>query len=214
MKYNILYIVDHHLPTEEIIPFIKSPNFIYFDKLKCGALNLWNLIHPNDKPPLLLEYVNDRDLWLNILPNYQEVFNGLTLEAKTVENWYDLLFTTSKTKFQNILDKGIILRQKVSEDLKYLEKKSYIKEFIFDNKIYNVVYCNSSLYQSDLGNYLITKFNVDFAAIYHYSQNNKTIFSLRGNNKVNLSVIAKSYGGGGHFNAAGFSINGITEKLM
>ena len=42
----------------------------------------------------------------------------------------------------------------------------------------------------------------------------KTIFSLRGNGLVDLSIIAKKYGGGGHFDASGCSMpNSVTELI-
>lgn len=213
MKYNIIYIVDHHLPTEEIICLINAPHFIHYDKTKCGALNLWGLLYPDEDIPIILEYVNDRDLWLNKLSNHQEIFDGLSLEEKSVENWYNLIFQLSTIKFQNILENGSIIRKKINNNLKYLENKAYIKNYEYNNKFFKVVYCNSSLYQSDLGNYLLKKFNADFSAIYHYN-GNKTIFSLRGHDKVNLSNIAKLYGGGGHYNAAGFSLDSITDKII
>lgn len=215
MKNNIIYIVDHHLPTEELVPIIKPPNFIKYDKSKCGALNLWSLLNPDEPAPLLLKYVNDRDLWLNKLPNYQEMFDGLTLEKKTVNNWYNLLFNSSCDNIIKLIDKGSILRKKINDDLKNLESKSYIRKFNFKDVDFNVVYCNSSLLQSDLGNYLVKKFNVDFAAIYHYNgKRNKTVFSLRGINRINLSEVAQVYGGGGHYNASGCSITGIVDELI
>jgi len=38
--------------------------------------------------------------------------------------------------------------------------------------------------------------------------------SLRGKNKVNLAKVAEFFGGGGHFNAAGFSAKGNFEKIL
>jgi len=213
-KNNIIYLIDHHLPTEELIPLFKYPHFIHYDKSKCGALNFWDLIHPDEEPPLILQYVNDRDLWLNEMPNYQEVFDGLTLEDKNVRNWSKLIFNADADNFQKIVDKGMIIRKYISNELEYLESKSYIKDFTFEGKNYRVVYCNSPVLQSDLGNYLVTNNPVDFAAIYHYNGNQKkTIFSLRGKDKVNLSKIAQLYNGGGHYNASGCAIKGNVVTL-
>ena len=213
-KNNTVYLVDHHLPTEELIPLFNSPNFIHYDKSKCGALNFWYLVYPNEEPPIILSYVNDRDLWLNELPYYQEIFDGLTLEDKTVKNWNKLIFKSGADKFQQLVDKGNIIRKYVMNEIKYLETKSYIENFTFNNESFKVIYCNSSVLQSDLGNYLVTKYSVDFAAIYHYNGNiDKTIFSLRGKDKLNLSEVAKFYNGGGHFNASGCAIKGNVKLL-
>lgn len=215
MERNIVYIVDHHLPTEELVPIIKSPHFIHYDKTQCGALNLWYLLYPESPPPIILTYVNDRDLWLNQLPNYQEVFDGLTLENKTVSNWNKILFKSDAMYFQVLIEKGSILRKKIKSDIDYLVTKAYIRKYNFNGINYDVIYCNSSLLQSDLGNYLVKKFSVDFAGIYHYNgTNNKTIFSLRGDDKINLCDVAKIYGGGGHYNASGCAIDGIVDELI
>ena len=164
------------------------------------------------RTPIILTYVNDRDLWLNKELNYEEVFDGLTLEEKTVENWNKLIFNSNINKFQEILNNGITIRKYVNKQIKHLETKTYQKTFIFNNKKYNVIYCNSPILQSDLGNYLVNNYPVDFAAIYHFNGYN-TIFSLRGKDKINLSEIAKKYNGGGHFNAAGCNIEGNVISL-
>jgi len=214
IKNNIIYIVDHHLPTEMLIDVIVKPNQIHYDKSKCGALLLWNLIYPNIEQPNILQYVNDRDLWLNKMDNYQEVFEALALEESTVENWNKIIFKNTSEKY---LEDGKVLIKMKESNLKLLETKSYIKEYINndDDKIYSVIYCNSPSLQSDIGNrLLLTHPKADFAAIYYYSGDiDKTIFSVRGIDKVNLSLIAKKFGGGGHFNAAGFIRNGLNPHL-
>lgn len=212
LKYNKIYIVDHHLPSEKLIDKIDLPNEIYFDKYKCGAMILWNLLYPNEEPPLILNYINDRDLWLNELSYYNEVADGLDLEEKSVINFKKLLFNSSAESFQLLLEKGVIIRQNINKNIKNIEKKAYIKKLFLHDEIYDVIYCNSSILQNDLGNYLVNNNVVDFAAIYYYN-GYKTIFSLRGNNKVNLCNVALNYGGGGHFNSAGCSINGIVDSL-
>lgn len=213
MKNNCVYYIDHRLSSKKLIPLFSKPHFINYDKSKCEALNFWDLLFPNKELPTILSYVNDRDLWLNKLPNFKEVFFcGLCLEEKTVTNWNKLIFHSKTTQFQNIVTRGQTIKQYNNYDLEYLEKKSYIKDFNFDNKTYKVIYCNSPVLQSDLGNYLISKYQVDFAGIYHFN-GQITIFSLRGNNKINLSDIAKKYNGGGHFNAVGCSIPGNVISL-
>ena len=212
LKYNKIYIVDHHLPTEKIIDLIKIPNKIYYDVFKCGSMILWDILFPEEEAPLILSYINDRDLWLNEKDYHNEMADGLELEEKSVKNFSKLIYNCSADYFQLILERGIIIRKNTNKIVKQLESKSYIKKYNFENKMYNVIYCNSPILQNDLGNYLVNNNLVDFAAIYYYN-GYKTIFSLRGKNKVNLCEIAQYYGGGGHFNAAGCSIDGIVLSL-
>ena len=55
-------------------------------------------------------------------------------------------------------------------------------------------------YRSELGNYLIEKYDdLDYIILINISQR----ISYRGKDRVDLSIISKKYGGGGHKNAAG-----------
>lgn len=69
---------------------------------------------------------------------------------------------------------------------------------------YNVGVVFADKFTSEIGNALCSRNkDLDFIMMISYSD-----IGLRGKNKVDLSEIAKKYGGGGHFNAAGFPING------
>ena len=51
-----------------------------------------------------------------------------------------------------------------------------------------------------MGNYLINKYDyLDYVVLINVDKS----ISFRGKDKVDLSIIAKKYNGGGHFNAAG-----------
>lgn len=84
---------------------------------------------------------------------------------------------------------------------------------------YNVGVVFADKFTSEIGNALCNRNkDLDFVMMISYSD-----IGLRGKDKVDLSELAKKYGGGGHFNAAGFPINGkeninmilesINEKL-
>jgi len=84
----------------------------------------------------------------------------------------------------------------------YLEKKA--EEMItaqLDNHKVGIVYAER--YRSDLGNFLATKHEeLDFIIVINIAKS----ISFRGHDKVDLSVFAKQYGGGGHKNASGCSL--------
>ena len=77
---------------------------------------------------------------------------------------------------------------------------------------YNVGVIFADKFTSEIGNVLceIHK-DIDFIMMIAFGS-----ISLRGKDKVDLSEIAKKFGGGGHFNAAGFPIdtNKITELIL
>lgn len=123
-------------------------------------------------------------------------------------------FIKNKDKFEySVQEKQLIKFEKDRVD-NYIKEKE--KEIIFmsiDNYDVVVVYAESNA--SDLGHYLVEKYNIDFAIIINISKG----ISYRGNDKVDLSLFAKKYNGGGHKNASGSPLpediqKEITKKLF
>ena len=121
-------------------------------------------------------------------------------------------------KFYNVIINDLELYSKEDLNLVELEKeriKRYIEEKEFmeislDNKRVGVVFAER--YISELGNYLINKYDyLDYIVLINMDKK----ISYRGNGKVDLSVIAKKFGGGGHINAAGNCLSsGLKEKVI
>ena len=210
IKNNKIYIVDHH-KTAMYLKNILPTNHYCLDKSACGAMLLWKIINKNIEPPIILKYINDRDLWLNKLPNYKYVFDGLIFMNLNINMMEELIF--EKDDINDIIVTGKILNKSKMSSINLLKNKMFIKEFIFKGSPYKVGYINCPLYSSDIGSFLVRNFDIDFAAIFHFD-GEKTIFSLRGKGLVDLSEIAKSYGGGGHFDAAGLTLNNSVTQLI
>lgn len=84
----------------------------------------------------------------------------------------------------------------------YIEKREQ-EMIVAELDGYNVGIVYAERYRSDLGNYLASKHEeLDFIIIINIAKS----ISFRGHNKVDLSVFAKKYGGGGHKNASGCSL--------
>jgi len=64
------------------------------------------------------------------------------------------------------------------------------------------------MYSSELGHMIVDETDADFGVCYTQTEPGQYKFSLRSNNnKVDVSMIAAQFGGGGHRNAAGFEID-------
>jgi oligoribonuclease NrnB/cAMP/cGMP phosphodiesterase (DHH superfamily) len=71
---------------------------------------------------------------------------------------------------------------------------------------YKVMMVNTPVLISEVGNQLVTRNpEIDFAAMYFDQPGLKRVWSLRAAGKADVSLIATSFGGGGHPNAAGFT---------
>ena len=63
-------VLDHHKTAEEEL---RGLPYAKFDMNKSGAMLAWEHFFPNGKPPRLVEYVQDRDLWKYELPVSREI---------------------------------------------------------------------------------------------------------------------------------------------
>jgi len=102
----------------------------------------------------------------------------------------------------------INLREKEINELKQVCNQSVIK-IMFEDLIAGVVFCDR--HSSNIGNYLCQNQEIDFAMIVNLLENR---VSLRSEGEIDVGVIAKKYGGGGHKNAAGFSLTNNDKKTI
>lgn len=208
-----LIVIDHHKTAEKELENINSKHKI-FDMTHSGAVLTWKYFFPKLKVPLLLEYIEDRDLWNNKLENTKECFFALCDLPKDFEIWKKYL---DDDKIPELFSQGSVIFNHNQLLIRQIANSSYLIQQELDGKNYNIAYLNSNILKSDLGNYLVVNkyLESDFSAIYHYEgDNDKTVFSLRSTNeKTDVSNIAKLFGGGGHRCASGCSIPGINKKL-
>ena len=214
---NKIMIIDHHLSSEHMnkYSFIhvnaegkESGTSLYYKYL----LNNYNNNLLNRKSTkLLVEHVRTMDIY-DFSKTSKEEAEKLEMIFKIYgkDRFID--------KFYNVIINDLELYSKEDLNLVELEKgriKRYIeeKEFIeisLDNKRVGVVFAER--YISELGNYLINKYDyLDYIVLINMDKK----ISYRGNGKVDLSVIAKKFGGGGHINAAGNCLSsGLKEKVI
>jgi oligoribonuclease NrnB/cAMP/cGMP phosphodiesterase (DHH superfamily) len=221
---SMLYI-DHHITHyEEIMKLnLKDTDKIVYDEKKSGASLVWKTFY--DKPkPLLVRYIEDNDTGTWKLKHTIHFINGLETHYTTepsyenIRKWYKLL---NKTEVIKMIKKGKIYDEYKTYLLKSNSKRFTIegfpskkilkdfpnffkKEGQYKVAVYNGSGCpNNSL----LGKRLVDKVNCDFAFLWSYHLDRKEyVVSLR-SNKVDVSEIAKIFGGGGHVLASAFSFN-------
>lgn len=213
-KVNKLLIIDHHKSSEKDLLEIDD-QYKIFSMDHSGSMLTWKYFYPTVKPPLLIEYIQDRDIWTKKLDNTDDFaswFYMLPFEYdeyhKYLEN-DDLLIEMIKTK-------GVAFGE--LNNLNTLSALDYVnvKFCKIKNNYYFVAYLNSAVLKSDIGNKIFNKFPlIDFSAVYCISDfNDSTGFSLRStNNHVDVSEVSFKLGGGGHRNASGVKIEYVTNTL-
>jgi len=195
---NSVIVIDHHKSSQKEI---KSASQWYFDLNHSASVLAWQYFHPNKKVPKLLSYIEDIDLWRFKLPYVKEIKSILELETQTFKNWEKLASDFEKqSHFKKYVEKGKIINEFEEKIIKKIMSYSSLVSF-FGKKILMV---NSPIFNSELGS-LLAKKKPPLAIVWHQI-GNKIKVSLRSTGKIDVSKIAKHFGGGGHKSAAGFTL--------
>jgi len=218
-----ILVLDHHKTAmEELAPLAKNPQFeIIFDMNKCGAILAWEYFFSDqyNGTPELLRYIDDYDRWQWRYGVYTDYVHEFLLTKKLVlVEFENMIFHQSpKELMEYIIDVGSSLVEAKNNQVNELINNCAGE--VFDtatNKYIAIVNCPGFL-ASKVGNRLSE--NCPYAICWYYNeQEKKYIFSLRSNKNFlkwfDVSLIAKSHGGGGHANAAGFSSSTWPERFV
>ena len=211
-----IVILDHHITAQDAL---KDVPYAIFDMNQSGVGLTWSYFFPEQELPYFLAMIQDRDLWKWQLQGSKPFTNGLFTVCSTIDTYdFDELFKifdelyNNPDKVEYYINVGSLI-QKVND--KKVEKiaNSAIKRI--DKYLnYNVCIVNSTAdYTSELGNVISSKDEVDFAVIWSYNHvTDEYYVSLRSCGDIDVSAIAKSFGGGGHRNASGCTLKGISPS--
>lgn len=191
-----LIVLDHHKSAEE---YLKGIDCCIFDMSRSGAMMTWQHFNPQWPVPLLIQYIQDKDLWTWALPHSKEFSSGLSLYPYDFKTWQALL---DDKNIEQVIDQG----RTVHAYEQQLVRRAIGKGVRIVNVAgHQVPMLNSSVLSSEIGNELAI--GQPFAVTY-FDTKDKRIFSLRSDaNGLDVSAIAKQFtGGGGHFHAAGFAL--------
>lgn len=164
----------------------------YYDKLSSESF---------EQLTSLIDMINDRDMWIRKI---KESDNILLYSMFFGQKRFIDRFIT-KFNFPNDEDNLIlnVLKEKRIEDIKYaIDHVSF--SYLYPNEI-GIIYTNNSQDHSLILNELL-KFYDDIAIAVGIDIQQKTV-SLRSRGNIDVSKIAKKYGGGGHGAAAGHKLD-------
>lgn len=204
-KVESIVVLDHHKTAEENC---KGLPYCHFDMNESGASMAWKHYFPNEPLPHLVKYIKDRDLWKFQEPYSREV-NAFIQSYPMEIDTYDMLNEMFIARgWQPAYEGGqSIERYKDIMVDAICRTAAFTDNYPFYDRRIPIV--NTSSLFSEVGHALCRKFpNAPYAA-YYYDRLKDDVrqWGLRsvGNNPENdVSAIAKKFGGGGHFNAAGF----------
>jgi oligoribonuclease NrnB/cAMP/cGMP phosphodiesterase (DHH superfamily) len=210
---NKLLIIDHHKSAEKDLIDLDD-KYKMFDMKYSGAMLTWFYFYPEVKPPLLVEYVQDRDIWTKLLPNTDNFASWFYTLPFTYEEY--IKYFDDDLLLEMIKLKGVAFGELNNYYIGQMVDYSVPKFCRIKDKYYFVAYVNSTICKSDIGNKIFDKYPlIDFSAVYSINDiGDDTSFSLRSTEgRADVSAIAFSLGGGGHACASGLRVNYVTNKL-
>ena len=224
---EIVYIVDFSIEPETMEQLLKiTPNVFWIDhhktaieKLKdfenikgirnvynAGCVLTWWHINPGVEVPKIVKFVEDRDLWAWKYGNSTRDanFNLQALNLKPTDSMWIELFKN----YENVLELGANINNFIESQYDQLAPNiGTINWECYDWQILNSSLFGSEGFRAEENYYLIR---------YYYNHpTRKWVISLY-SDKIDVSIIAKKYGGGGHTGAAGFTCDSLPwedEKL-
>ena len=176
-----------------------------FDMNHSGVILTWKFFFPDIPPPSVLNHVEDQDLARFKLDHTKEILAYICSFHYNFQDWLKLILSADRNpdfKDKMIFEGRTLLRNK-EKDIRSLLTFG-TRKMVIGGYLVNIA--NAPKYMgSDVATILSE--NELFAAAYVDSQTHR-VFSLRsrGDKALDVSKIAESYGGGGHYNAAGFSV--------
>lgn len=169
-----------------------------FDMNRSGAMMTWDYFRPGEPPPQLLHHIQDRDLWLFKLEGTREIQANVFSYPYDFDIWDQLM----RSDPQILRVEGAAIERKHHKDVAELVGVTKRRMRIGGQTV-PVANLPHTL-TSDAGHMMCK--GEPFAACYWDTPAGR-VFSLRSTDEgVDVSDIAKMYGGGGHRNASGFTM--------
>lgn len=205
-------ILDHHKTAEADLKQIPE-NLKIFDMKRSGSGITWDFFYPGLQIPKFLAHIQDRDLWSFIVQGTQPFVIYFYEQEHDFELWETYLDEQKVSQAIEIGNQWIDYQKLIIDQI--VKKTTYIIQEV-NGQYAIVLYCNSSILKSDVGNKMFDKFPLgDFSCVWDYDlRNNQTLYSLRSTDeRMDVSAISTKIGGGGHRNASGVGFPGLVDSL-
>jgi oligoribonuclease NrnB/cAMP/cGMP phosphodiesterase (DHH superfamily) len=191
---NSLLVIDHHATAREALAGLPC---CLFDMERSGGRLTWDYFTGGVEPrPWLVDYTEDRDLWRHALPDSEEINAALRSHPLDFTLWDSFDHEFIRERFAT---EGAAIRRAERQIVQQHVRNA--KRQDVGGHVVPVV--NATVMFSEIAGELAK--GEPFAACYFDRQDGKRQWSLRSApDGLDVSVIAKANGGGGHRHAAGF----------
>ena len=186
-----------------------TPCEIVLNDNKSGVMLAWEHFNPEVEPPLFIKLIDDRDRWQFKLSQSKAFHTAMSMRKPwSFESWENE-FACPQVYFYGIselLNQGELLLLYQKQQVESLAKYGRKVVIPFEPGPCQGLAVNTSVHMSEVGHELANRSGT-FGLIWYLGEGSVAKCSLRSNGDYDVSAIAKQFGGGGHCNAAGFSID-------
>jgi hypothetical protein len=201
-------VLDHHVSSRDRLqadPALGADlrsggHRVHFDLEHSGAVLAWRHFHGEAPLPALLAYVEDQDLWRFELPRSREVNAAVAAQPLRFDVWDRL----ADTPVEQLAEEGVpLLRAQRAEVARALAAAAPV--WIGGLRLEAV---NAVSHRAQIGHELAARaaHGTAAGAVYRVSGRRVDV-SLYSIGALDVAALAARYGGGGHRNAAGFSVS-------
>lgn len=197
-----LRVYDHHKTAEVDL---KGLSFCTFDMERSGAGIAWDELVGGPRP-WLVDYVEDRDLWRWKLSDSCTVNNYVMATPYTMQHWDEL----EGLDVSEVIAGGLAIQRKIDAYCSAMDFNT--REVEWEGREFLVVNAPQVMI-SDLLHHLCNRTREEkglkdvMAMGWWQRSDGKYQHSLRSIGGIDVSVLAKKFGGGGHTHAAGFVVD-------
>lgn len=205
-----LVLIDHH---KTFIDKMRkhSKTFKGLQEIGIGACALvWDYLFPIEPIPYFIQLLAKWDVWDHTDRNCKPFQYGMRLETRDPEDgvWEALFYDHHKTNFLRILDQGQIV-------VKYEQQSNTmkVKAAAFETELEGLkcIACNQMMTNSTLFDSIWDEDKYDAMIAFGW-RNGRWVVSLYAT-KVDVGIIAVSFGGGGHAHSCGFTCDELPFEL-
>lgn len=195
-------VIDHHKSFKDDGILLMEEGVIncIFDIEKCGSKLVWEYCFDGVEYPLVVKYVDDRDRWVWSLRNSKTISAYISTVPDLISQFDSIEFDLINNFERVVVAGNAVLNYQSKTVVDLLKLAIDVKWTIFKIKC-----VNTSMLHSEVGEALAKLGR--FGMTYFINAQGKYVFSLRSEGPVDVGIIAASHGGGGHRNAAGFTLD-------
>lgn len=198
-------VLDHHESAAPLLRDLFSQGAINgkYAPDKSGAGLAWEHFHPEAEVPMLIQYIQDRDLWLHKIDGTRDFYAFLSSYPFDFAVWDEIAISAEDPAGLLIMKQqgAVVDRARKMEIANLIPMVTRLMQI--GGHVVQVANLPKTMASDAAG---ALAHGVPFAACYCDERHGR-VFSLRSRPEgINVFEIARKYGGGGHARAAGFTM--------